>query len=117
MPETLVDFTAPGSVGALSHSIEDYAQQRRIVSALVVPWESTDAAVTMAVTSVSGEGWALEHTNLGTIQLTDLGESRTRIAISRATIDHEDEAKLAAMLARFAGQLRETLELPSDATA
>ena len=34
--------------------------------------------------SVKGEGWAIEHTNLGTIRLTDLGHDTTRVAIVAA---------------------------------
>jgi hypothetical protein len=114
MAEPLVDFFAPGSPRAVSRKIEDYAQQRRIVNALVVPWESSDETLTMAVTSVSSDGWAIEHTNLGTIRLTDLGDQRTRVAVSVCPIEHPDHEKLAVMLDRFADQLRGTLASPGE---
>lgn len=114
MSQTLVNFTASGSPRALSRKIEDCAQQRRIVNALVVPWESSEETLTMAVTSVSSDGWAIEHTNLGTIRLTAVGDQRTRVAVSTGSIDHPDREKLAVMLDRFAGQLRNILASPGE---
>ena len=56
----------------------------------------------MAVTAVRGEGWAIEHTNLGTVTLTDLGGSSTRVVAAGADVD----AKLAGLFDGFARQLR-----------
>ena len=79
----MVEFVACGTPRAVSRAIEAYAADQRSVSALVVPWESDDAALSMAVTAVAGEGWAIEHTNLGTIRLTALENDRTRVAVAR----------------------------------
>ena len=69
-------FTATGSPRVVSRVIEEYARGQGHVTAIVVPWESDQVTLSMAVTSVNGEGWAIEHTNLGTIRLTDLGNDR-----------------------------------------
>jgi hypothetical protein len=79
--DTLVEFTAAGAARAVASAIEAYAAERRIVSALVVPWESDAATLRMAVTSMKSDGWAIEHTNLGTISLVDLGNDRVRVAV------------------------------------
>ena len=51
----------------------------------------------MAVTAVKSDGWAIEHTNLGTITLT-ADEDATRVAIVGATdLDHENKVKLTAL--------------------
>lgn len=109
MSHTVLEFTAPGSPDALSTRIEELAQQRHVITALVVPWQSAKGAVTMAVTSVKSDGWAIEHTNLGTIRLTDLGNQHTGIAVSAEEASHPDREKLTALLDRFAGQLRDSL--------
>jgi hypothetical protein len=54
---------------------------------------------------VKADGWAIEHTNLGTIRLTDLGNDATRVAIA------PDERRagapqLGALFERFAQQLQ-----------
>ena len=46
-----------------------------------MPWESDHTTLSMAVTSTQGEGWALEHTDMGTVRLTDLGNETTRVEI------------------------------------
>ena len=76
----MIEFVASGSPRALSRTIEEFAADQRLVSAIVVPWESDATNLSMAVTAVTGDGWAIEHTNLGTIRLTDLGNDRTRFA-------------------------------------
>lgn len=76
----MIEFVASGTPRAVSRAIEEYAQDQRTVSAIVVPWESDRASLSMSVTAVAGEGWAIEHTNLGTIRLMDLGDDRTRVA-------------------------------------
>ena len=35
-----------------------------------MPWESDASTLSMAITAVKIDGWAIEHTNLGTITLT-----------------------------------------------
>jgi hypothetical protein len=81
MPPPIVDFTALGSPRATASAIERFAAERRVVTALVVPWESDDATVRMAVTSTTSDGWAIEHTNLGTVSLADAGGERTRVVV------------------------------------
>ena len=63
-------ITATGSAHVVSRAIEEYARAQGHVNALVVPWESDASRLTMAVTSVRSDGWAIEHINLGTITLT-----------------------------------------------
>ena len=81
MTAAIVDFTARGAARAVASAIESYAAERRVVSALVVPWESDSVTLRMAVTSTKSDGWAIEHTNLGTVSLTDLGGERTRVVV------------------------------------
>jgi len=100
----VAEFTAAGSPTRVSRAIEELARAQGI-SALVVPWESDATAVSMAVTSVRADGWAIEHTNLGTIRLTDLGNDATRVAISPD--ERRAEApQLGALFTRFAQQLQ-----------
>jgi hypothetical protein len=63
----------------------------------------------MAVTSVKSDGWAIEHTNLGTITLTDAGPDATRVAIHAPEQAAYAEPKLATVLDRFVQHLRKTL--------
>lgn len=81
MTSSIVEFTAQGSARAVASAIESYAADRRVVSALVVPWESDSVTLRMAITSTKSDGWAIEHTNLGTVSLADLGDERTRVAV------------------------------------
>lgn len=87
MRSPILEFTAHGSARAVARAIEAYAAERRVVSALVVPWESDATVLSMAVTSTRGDGWAIEHADLGTIALADLGGDRTRVAV----IGHEPD--------------------------
>jgi hypothetical protein len=112
MIPAIVEFTARGSAQAVSAAIEAYAAERRVVTALVVPWESDAATLRMAVTSTKSDGWAIEHTNLGTISLADLGGERTRVAVLAAPVVkdnnntnreldlHDEQRKLLTAFAR-----------------
>ena len=100
-----MEFTARGSARVVSRAIEEYARAQGHVNALVVPWESDASTLTMAVTSVKSDGWAIEHTNLGTIRLSAAGDEATRVAVEPAAAARE-EPKLAAVFDRFADQLR-----------
>jgi hypothetical protein len=82
---TIVDFTAQGTTRELASAIEQLALERRAVTALVVPWESDAATTRMAVTAAKGDGWAIEHTNLGTVSLSDLGSQRTHVIVTGAS--------------------------------
>lgn len=101
-----MEFTAAGAPKDLARAIEDYARGRGSVTAIVVPWESSATTISMAVTSVKSDGWAIEHTNLGTIALTDLGNDATRISISAQTPDHPEQQRLLAVFDRFAQQVQ-----------
>jgi hypothetical protein len=103
---TMIEFVASGSSRALSRTIEEFAADQRLVSAIVVPWESDATNLTMSVTAVTGDGWAIEHTNLGTIRLTDLGNDRTRFAAEADDQNHPDQPKAAALFERFVQQLQ-----------
>jgi hypothetical protein len=110
MHEMVLEFTATGSPHAVSRAIEQYAVGGRSLNVIVVPWESDRVTVSMSVTSAKGEGWAVEHTNLGTIKLTDLGNDLTRVAI----VAHEREQrekKLATLLDGFARSIQSKLQV------
>jgi hypothetical protein len=102
----MIEFTAAGSSRVLSRAIEAYATGQGNVTAIVVPWESDAATLRMAVTSVKSDGWAIEHTNLGTITLTDLGNDRTRVAIAPHEPDHVEKQELTTFFDRFAGKVQ-----------
>ena len=95
------EFVASKPARSLASDIEAFALAQGHVSALVVPWESTPTTLSLAVTAVRGEGWAIEHTNLGTVTLTDLGGS-TRVVAAGADV----ESKLATIFDGFAKQLQ-----------
>jgi len=101
-----IEFSAGGSLGDMAGAIEDYARAQGRVNALVVPWESDATAITMAVTSVKADGWAIEHTNLGTIRLTDLHNDLVAVTISAAVTE---PAGLASIFERFARDLERHL--------
>jgi hypothetical protein len=99
-----IEFTAAGSAQVVSRAIEEFARAQGHVNALVVPWESDATRLSMAVTSVKADGWAIEHTNLGTITLTAVGDDATRVAIEPPSPTAQEPA-LAATFDRFARQL------------
>src|SRR5882724_6415977 len=101
-----VTFTATGSPQVVSRAIEEYARGQGNLTAIVVPWESDSTTLSMAVTAVRSDGWAIEHTNLGTIRLVDAGRERTAVAIAAATADHLEDQKLAALFDRFVRQVQ-----------
>jgi hypothetical protein len=106
MNEQVLEFTANGSPLDLSQAIERYATGQGSLNAIVVPWESDRATLSMAVTSAKSDGWAIEHTNLGTIKLSDLGNDLTRVAILAHAADHAEKPKLAALFHGFARQVQ-----------
>jgi hypothetical protein len=105
MAGRIVEFVATGSPRTLSKAIEEHARGAGAVSALIVPWESDEVTLSMAVTLVQSDGWAIEHTNLGTVTLTDLGSDRTWIALVAHATDHPDRERLAPLLDVFGRQL------------
>ena len=106
MSEKLFDFVTAGSPRAVSGAIEQFAVGLGSLTAVVVPWESDENSLCMAVASTQGEGWALEHTNIGTLRLVDVGNENTRIEIFSDLKDHADQQKLANLFARFSSQLK-----------
>jgi hypothetical protein len=104
------EFLTSGSAATVSRAIEEFARGQGHVSAIVVPWESDAARLNMAVTSVKSDGWAIEHTNLGTITLTDLGTGATRVAVAAHEPDHADKTQLTALFDRFVLQLQRRFE-------
>jgi hypothetical protein len=108
-----VNFLAAGSLRVVSRAIEEFASTQGHVTAIVVPWESDDTTLSMAVTAVTRDGWAIEHINLGTIRLTDAGSERTAVAIAADLGDHPEPQTLAAVFDRFATQVRSRFQLES----
>src|SRR3990170_8894392 len=102
MDEQVLEFTANGSPSDLSRAIEQFAVGHGSLTAIVVPWESDRATLSMAITAQRIDGWAIEHTNLGTIQLSDLGNQLTRVAIVSHAGEQPDKPKLAALFTGFA---------------
>ena len=111
MHEEILEFTATGSPLDVSRAIEQYATRQGSLNAIVVPWESDRVTLSMAVTSAKGHGWDREHTNLGTIKLSDLGNGLTRVAIAAHQADREERQKLAALFDGFAHQIQSKLQV------
>jgi hypothetical protein len=108
----LLQFTAAGSVKSVASDIEQCARVDNVLSAIVVPWESTPTLLSIAVTLVKIDGWAIEHTNLGTITVADLGNASARVAVLAVdTATDPDQEKRLTMLARFAGQIQHRLQI------
>ena len=110
MNEEILQFTAIGSPRDISHAIEGFATSQGSLNAIVVPWESDQVTLSMAVTSVKGEGWAIEHTNLGTIQLMGLGSDLTRVTILSHEPDHSEKKKMIALFEGFARNIKNKLQ-------
>jgi hypothetical protein len=111
MSEKLFEFLAPGSTRAVSGAIEQFAIGLGSLTAIVVPWESDRTTLCMAVACTQGEGWALEHTNLGTVRLTDIGNEMTRVEILADIQHHADQQKLAKLFARFSSEIQSRLQV------
>jgi hypothetical protein len=111
MREEVLEFTATGSPRVVSRAVEQFATHHGSLSAIIVPWESDHVTLSMAVTSAKGDGWAIEHTNLGTIRLTDLGNNLTRVTIAAHAPDHAEKQKLAALFEGFASQVQNRLQV------
>ena len=113
MSEQILEFTATASPSAVSRAIEQYAADQGRLNALVVPWESDQVTLSLAVTAVKSDGWAIEHTNLGTIRLTDLGNDMTRVAIAPHEPDHAEKQRMTALFDGFARQIQSRLQVTS----
>jgi hypothetical protein len=108
-----IEFVAGGSARAVSRAIEQYAHAQGHLSAIVVPWEGSATTLSMSVTSVKADGWAIEHINLGTISLTDLGNGTTAVAVAADEPDRPDKDRLSALFVRFADQLQHQFKAAS----
>jgi hypothetical protein len=106
MSEKLFEFMTAGSPRAVSGAIEQFTIGLGSLTSVVVPWESDRTTLTMAVASTQGEGWALEHTNIGTIRLIDVGNETTRVEVLSDLQNHAEQQRLANLFARFSSQLQ-----------
>jgi hypothetical protein len=96
----------------VARAVEEYARATGRVGALVVPWESDATTLTIAVTSVKADGWAIEHTDLGTIRVTDLGAHSVSVAIVARDSTAASQPALKAVFDRFAADLHRHLMQP-----
>jgi len=111
-----LEFVAKGTPKEVALAIEQYAHGQGSVTAIVVPWESTTTMLSMSVTSVRIDGWAIEHTNIGTVTLTAAGGA-TSVAVIPSQPDRAgatpEEAiarqKLATVFERFGHELQAKL--------
>jgi hypothetical protein len=110
MSEKLFEFVTPGSPRALAGTIEQVASGVGSLSAIVVPWESNPATLSMAIASTQGDGHALIHTNLGTVRLTDLGNERTRVEVLSELSSDAEQQRLGKLFARFSSQVQSQLQ-------
>jgi hypothetical protein len=110
MHASVLEFTAPGSPEVVSRAIEQFAANGRGLSAIVVPWESGRERLSMSLTSMRGEGWAVEHTNLGTITLTSLGNDETRVAVLADETEGVDQERVASVVDAFARHIQGKLQ-------
>jgi hypothetical protein len=113
MVDQIVQFVAEGAPRALAAAIEEHARGRGAVSVIIVPWESDQRTLSMAVTLVKADGWAIEHTNLGTVKLTDLGDNRTSVALFGHSLglDHPEREKLDPLLETLGRQIQSRFQL------
>ena len=111
---TPTTFTVAGSPRDVARAIEEYARASGRVGALVVPWESDATTLNIAVTSVKADGWAIEHTDLGTIRVTNLGHHSASVAIVARDSAAASQPALKAVFERFAADLHRHLTQPQD---
>ena len=111
--EELLNFTVAGSPREIARAIEECAVGQASLSAIVVPWESDQSVVTIAVSSTQGEGCALQHTDLGTIRASDAGNDMTRVEIIAHHPDHGEKKSLAAHFVRFANHVQNRFKVAS----
>jgi hypothetical protein len=98
----------------VARAVEEYARATGRVGALVVPWESDATTLSIAVTSVKADGWAIEHTDLGTIRVTDVGANAASVAIVARDSAAASQPALKAVFDRFAADLHRHLTLPQN---
>ena len=98
----------------MARAVEDYARATGRVGALVVPWESDATTLNIAVTSVKADGWAIEHTDLGTIRVTEGGTHSATVTIVARDSAAASQPALKAVFDRFAADLHRHLTQPQD---
>ncbi len=111
MSEKLFEFTTSGSPRALSGAIEQLAIGLGSLTAIIVPWESDRTTLCIAVASTQGEGWALEHTNLGTVRLSDLGNEMSRVELMSDLQHHPEQQRLFKLFDRFCNEVQSRLQV------
>src|SRR5580693_8263041 len=111
MSEKLFEFMTTGTPRTVSGAIEQFAIGLGSLTAIVVPWESDRTTLVMAVASTQGEGWALEHTNMGTVRLTDAGNDTTRVEVLADFTDQAEHQRLGKLFARFSSELQSRLQV------
>ena len=111
---TPTTFTVAGSARDVSRAIEEYARATGRVGALVVPWESDATTLSIAVTSVKADGWAIEHTDLGTIRVSDQGAHSASVTVVARDSAAASHPALKAVFERFAADLHRHLTQPQD---
>jgi hypothetical protein len=111
---TPTTFTVAGAARDISRAIEEYARATGRVGAIVVPWESDATTLNIAVTLVKTDGWAIEHTDLGTIRVTDLGDHSASVAAVAGNSAAASQPALKAVFDRFAADLHRHLTQPQD---
>ena len=107
-------FSVPGSPRDVARAVEEYARATGRVGALVVPWESDATTLNIAVTSVKADGWAIEHTDLGTIRVTDLGADSASVSAVARDSGAASQPSLKTVFDRFAADLHRHLMRPQD---
>ena len=98
----------------MARAVEEYARATGRVGALVVPWESDATTLSIAVTSVKADGWAIEHTDLGTIRVTEGGTHSATVTIVARDSAAASQPALRAVFDRFAADLHRHLMQPQD---
>ena len=88
MSEELIEFTVSGSPRDVSAAIEQLAIGSGSLHAIVVPWESDNVTLSMAVTSARIDGWAFAPRDP----------------------DHADKKRLVTLFESFARQLQTKLQ-------
>jgi len=83
------------------------------ITAIVVPWEGTATTMSMAVTSVRADGWAIEHTNLGTNPADRSGQRHDGCRAHGRRARPGRQGRLLALFDRFARQLQGQFEAAS----
>src|SRR5262245_20608257 len=107
-------FSVSGSPREVARAVEEYARATGRVGALVVPWESDATTLNIAVTSVKADGWAIEHTDLGTICVTNLGADSASVSAVARDSAAASQPALKAVFERFAADLHRHLTQPQD---